>query len=252
MQHNITQKNKSNVIKQTEESQKKAKRRLIGSIFLLLVALVVLLNVTAKMKPVAVEPNTVQIKNTAIINSSAPVIAKQIASEPLLTQNNAVAANATTPNDSLASTKDNSSGGYKAKIESINNQVGTATETRAATKKLATVNASQPQRVYADHLFFTPQVVAITVKHQASPEDILNGNTTNDDTPKQKYYVQLTASHDKSKLMGIKQALGSKGVQATVQAVTISDGTTVYRLRMGPFSSRELAQKNMAKLQSAD
>lgn len=251
MQHNITQKNKSNVIKQTEESQKKAKRRLIGSIFLLLVALVILLNVTAKMKPVAVEPNTVQIKNTAMATSSAPIIAKQIASQPLLTQNNAMPA--TTTNDSLVSTKENSSGGYKGKIESINNQfgAGTTTQAKVASKQPAATNESQPQRVYADHLFFTPQIVAITVKHQASPEDILNGNTT-DEPSKHQYYIQLTASHDKNKLMGIKQALDSKGLQASVQAVTVRDGTTVYRLRMGPYDNKDLAQRNMAKLQGAD
>ncbi|MCE3268906.1 MAG: hypothetical protein K0R49_1158, partial [Burkholderiales bacterium] len=56
MQINNPKNNTSNLIKQTESAKKKARRRLIGSIFLLFTALIILLNVTKKVKPIPVNP----------------------------------------------------------------------------------------------------------------------------------------------------------------------------------------------------
>jgi hypothetical protein len=64
MQHNFQPKNKSHLIRVTEEAKRKSRHRLMGSIFLLLVALVVLLNVTSKVKPIPLKPQNIEIKNT--------------------------------------------------------------------------------------------------------------------------------------------------------------------------------------------
>ena len=57
--------NKSHLIRLTEVQKKKARRRLIGSIFLLLIALAVLLHVTANVQPIQVDPEVIEVKNTA-------------------------------------------------------------------------------------------------------------------------------------------------------------------------------------------
>ena len=81
--------NKSSIIKITEDAKRKSRQRLIGSIVLLFFALVVLLNVTAKVKPILINPEVIEIKNSSgptltLKNSRAasqPVIA--VASAPI-------------------------------------------------------------------------------------------------------------------------------------------------------------------------
>ena len=55
MEPNFPDKNKSHLIRLTDVQKKKARRRLIGSLFLLLIALIILLNVTSRVTPVEVE-----------------------------------------------------------------------------------------------------------------------------------------------------------------------------------------------------
>ena len=82
--------NKSNIIKITEDAKRKSRHRLIGSIVLLFFALIVLLNVTAKVKPIPINPDVVEIKMIhlpplqlmPVINASAPLIASN-ASAPV-------------------------------------------------------------------------------------------------------------------------------------------------------------------------
>ncbi len=65
------QKNTSQIIKQTLQAKKKSRQRLIGSIFLLFIALIILLSITSKIKPNN-EPIRVVLKNSP--SESNPII----------------------------------------------------------------------------------------------------------------------------------------------------------------------------------
>ncbi len=53
---------KSSLIRLNNLANKKARRRLVGSIFLLVIALLVLFQVTSKIKPVQIKPESIEIK----------------------------------------------------------------------------------------------------------------------------------------------------------------------------------------------
>lgn len=54
----------SNLIQMNQEQKRKSRHRVIGSVTLLFIALVVLLNVTSNVRPIAINPQVVEIKNT--------------------------------------------------------------------------------------------------------------------------------------------------------------------------------------------
>lgn len=216
MEPNFPDKNKSHLIRLTDVQKKKARRRLIGSLFLLLIALIILLNVTSRVTPVEVEQKKldVEIKNTASkpvpsVNTSQPIAANNSES-PIM-----VGANASQP------AKDNASGAPVVAPVSAE-----STTTRTLTLK--------------------PRIVADMPKtSKPSPEDILNGIEGGANAKPSRYYVQLIASSDKDKLIHFQNALANQGVKTTIQSVDTPNGT-VYRLRVGPFTNKDEAN-NMLK-----
>ncbi len=242
--------NKSNIIKITEEAKRKSRQRLIGSIILLGFALFILLNVTAKVKPIAINPDVVEIKNKAasgtnsttlmvknnasasVINASAPV-ATQVNNESV-DQIAAIAAS-----NPVASKKSASQGtGFKAGVLNRNNsetttQNQTTTETPAVIKTPSSAPAKKPK----------PKA------KPSNPEDILNGlvdnaatKNTKQNTTLGKNYIQFAALKNQSKADQLQQVLASKGINTSVQEIETDNGT-LYRLRAGPFSREDAVQK---------
>jgi DedD protein len=215
MQTNFSDKNKSHLIRITETKKKRARRRLIGSMFLLLVALIVLLRVTNRITPIDVEPKpvTVEIKNTnpRVIASTPKVVASQV-----------VPVNSSAP---IASTP------------------GKIASTPAKNASSAPVNilndSDETESSIAQTMSLKPRLMAETVKAAMSPEDILNGQS--DTGAKTRYYVQLLASVDKNKLIQMQDTLAAKGFKTIIQSVDTPNGI-VYRLRIGPFADKDEAQ----------
>jgi DedD protein len=255
--------NKSNIIKITEDAKRKSRHRLIGSIVLLFFALVVLLNVTAKVKPIPINPEVVEIKNDA---SATLANANHNASAPLATTTNAsapVTSSATIaaikPSEStlntvttVAAAPTNSGNGFKAGVVSTENKhslplQGTISQTPQTTKSVD----------------LAPEKPKAKVKKAAvNPADILDAigdSPSNDDTaaapaptPKVKNnatsstgkssYIQFAALSSEDKAQALQQTLAAHGINATIKPIQTAKGT-LYRLRAGPFDRSSAEQK---------
>lgn len=241
---------KSSLIRLNNLANKKARRRLVGSIFLLVIALLVLLQVTSKIKPIQIKPESIEVKtskktvhqdnlsnpiivesrsnvnNAIITTASAPRIEHIYAGEPKLTVNKPKAASSTVKAILEDKHKNSSS------PDNVINQQQVA--------------ASAPDAKQNPNLHITP-IIAIeqSSSHLATPEDILNGITTK--TSKAQFFVQLTASKDKNKLLAIKSKLAENGIYTKLQTVKHGDNT-LYRLRVGPFNDKISAKTKLIEI----
>lgn len=256
MQPKYNPNNKSNnLIQRNQELKRKSRHRLIGSIVLLFIALAILMNVTSNVKPIAISPNVIEIKNTAAsaplaanpsdssapiaTNASQPVVGEsQQTSEPIVAESPVAATTGT---------------GFRAAVVTKTNKNGTvqvkAPEPPAAVKETA------PKET-------TTAVVKPVAKPKINPAAILDdvGDTSNEpittiDTSKKKTttggkaYIQFAALSSQDKASQLQQELASHGVHATVQTIQTEKGT-LYRLRAGPFS-REDAQSKLQQISAS-
>ncbi|MDQ5921512.1 MAG: DedD protein [Pseudomonadota bacterium] len=227
MQQNFS--NKSHLIRLTDVQKKKARRRLIGSIFLLLLALIILLNVTSKITPVEVEHKklNIEIKNTS---SQAISLSANSSSSPVKS--------ATTTNSSVAS-------GTMATITinaSAPGAINVATARTSPSTENANGNTESGQtnansKNTAPTLMFKPRLITDPIKSKLLPEDILEGKDADSVVIGNRYYVQLIASSDKEKLIHFQDILANKGIKTLIQNVDTPNGI-VYRLRVGPFNNK--------------
>lgn len=231
MQLNNPKNNTSNLIKQSELAKKKARRRLIGSIFLLFTALIILLNVTAKVKPIPVTPKVIEIGNaSAAIKASAPTKQLPNASAPITDASAPI--NASSPvaaNSAITSPGENESPGSGFRAGVINRGDGTTSQTTPT--EAVTVTPK-------------PLIITMNIGHKPTPEDILNGNV--DSKSETIYYIQIAASPNKSGLETIQHNLADKGIKSFVQNAK----NNTYRLRAGPFRNKNDANDKLAQIQT--
>ncbi len=228
--------NKSNIIKVTEEAKRKSRQRLIGSIILLFFALVILLNVTAKVKPIPINPEVVEIKSTAsgVINASAAQsqtkpASSQVSSASVPATNNASGGVKTMPasqvlgGDNTTTTANNTpqvlggvnsqasprsknasttaTNGFKANIVNTETKNADSKNNADTTNKhplplQGNINRTEQQNQSVD-LTKQPAKPKVKAKPQVNPEDILNGLV--DETPSQKAEtIKTTTKADKS------------------------------------------------------
>lgn len=250
--------NPSNIIKATEEAKRKSRHRLIGSIVLLFFALIVLLNVTAKVKPIAINPNVVEIKNTQESNLAAN--AHSSASNPLTQASGVVVAK---PTESALSSGVQSAEN-PAQILNQTNSVAVKPTTQTRQLPLqGTVSQATEQAQTAE---IAPPVVTKPKKVKpivVSPADILNDTgqvdnlsqqSSDEPTPAKvsattvggKSYVQFAALSSPEKAQQFQTILANHGINATIQPIKTEKGT-LYRLRAGPFN-RDLAVQKLQKM----
>lgn len=238
--------NKSNIIKITEEAKRKSRQRLIGSIILLGIALFVLLNVTAKVKPITINPDVVEIKNKAAsaINATTLMV-KNNASAPSINNESKIAVPAESQNQittiaasAPAMAKSSASQtGFKAGVVNKNTNQATTVIT-TPTEQSVKVTSSLPVKK------------AKPKPKPANPEDILNGLIDDADAnpapqpqaKKSKNYIQFAALKSQDKADELQQILLSHGINAKVQQIQTDNGT-LYRLRAGPFNRQDAEQK---------
>ena len=227
------QKNTSPIIKQTLDAKKKSRRRLIGSIFLLFIALIILLNITSKVKPVN-SPIKVDIKNNSA--ESNPIIVtsdntanniNMIESTPTISENVS-----TEPPITISKT-----------IES---------QTHHSTIVISNVVNTAPKYVpkYQAHVV-TRDSSKESIK-KPSPLDILNDTSKNSKqlntaTSDNKIYIQLAAASHKENVIQLQTELTNKGVKTFIQEINTPKGT-MYRLRIGPFNNKNNAEHKLAEL----
>ncbi len=223
MQQNFSS-NRSHLIKVTEIQKKKAKRRLIGSIFLLVIALAVLLYVIANIEPIPVRPKIIEIKSTA-----SNVI-----------QNNFNNASAT---KAIASSIIASAPVEQVIASAPINEASQVVKVIASQTETNNTNASSPLAI------LKPRIVTDTVKTKSTPEDILNGIDSSSKPEATRYYVQLLGSDDKPKLLKLQATLKDKGINTSMQTVDTPNGK-VYRLRIGPFTNKDAADKKLNLIKS--
>ncbi len=243
--------NKSNLIKLTEEAKRKSRRRLIGSIFLLFIALLILLNITAKVKPIPINPEIVEIKNSKVIES----ISKNSASSALSATNtrpeSASSVRGAMPEESAHASLSPSSTTASAPLAAeINQQIQaeshTPPETPETPERLSKAKQNKPAKSSAKKTI-----------HEAAPElnpaDILDGVENSHTAAKanlnKSSYLQFAALSSKTKAYDLQQALNEHGINASVQEITTQHGT-LYRLRAGPFS-RDTAQQKLQQMSNA-
>lgn len=252
--------NKSNIIKITEDAKRKSRHRLIGSIVLLFFALVVLLNVTAKVKPIPINPEVVEIKNDASAaltananhNASAPLIATNSSALTASTPVAAIKPAESTQNSNttvVAAAPANSGNGFKAGVVS--------TESKHSLPLQGTISQTPQTTKSVDLSTEKPKVKKAAV----NPADILDAigdSPSNDDTtvavpaakPKtdsanstaKGSYIQFAALSSQDKAEALQQSLAAHGINATIKPIQTAKGT-LYRLRAGPFERSSAEQK---------
>jgi DedD protein len=232
MQANFSDKNKSHLIKLTENKKTKARRRIIGSVFLLIIALIILVKVTSRVTPIdqVKKPVSVEIKNTS------PVASKPIASQVVAASTPIIAASA--PSKMISSTP-------VAMPIKASSPVIASTPSRSNQP----VNILNTETKNTEVQALKPRIVTDTPKTTLSPEDILNGQSKASVKPR--YYVQLIASSDKNKLIQMQDTFANKGIKTIIQSVDTPKGT-VYRLRSGPFSNQTDAERMLKDINSSD
>lgn len=255
--------NKSNIIKITEDAKRKSRHRLIGSIVLLFFALIVLLNVTAKVKPIPINPDVVEIKNDASAtlatnashNASAPLIASN-ASAPVASSGVIAAikpAESTLNTKTIASsTTSNSGNGFKAGVVNTENKhslplQGTISQTPQTTKNVE-LNTEKPKAKVKKAAVNPADILDAIGDSQSSDDSATTAapapkvkNTTSSSTGKSSY-IQFAALSSQDKAQALQQTLAAHGINATIKPIQTAKGT-LYRLRAGPFDRSVAEQK---------
>lgn len=240
MQANFPSKPKSHLIRLTDIAKKKARRRLLGSIFLLIIALIILLEVTARIKPIAINPKTIEI-NPKINATSIPNTAIHTEKSTLMASNPIM--DKETASQVIQNTS--ASGGFKASVVNLDNNSDAAKVNSLNAKKDAA--SASAKSVSSPLAKLSPQIVSEAPhRKKLTPEEILNGATL-PENEEPHFFVQVMASSNKNKLIQIEHELAKRDIKAMLQSSTHGD-TTIYRLRIGPFTDRDTATNRLSEL----
>jgi len=197
--------------------RKRARRRLVGSVVLVIIAIIVF--------PMILERTPKQEgKEIEII----------IPSENLLDESSAIVA----PEDSVPDTVS----------ASINATTGSSTESN--TSKEVITEAEQIKEKKSDLLIKPVQ----KKKEQAGRAVGSKGGSENNHKDKkpivtiEKFVVQLGAFSDSTKAKHQRRSLTSNGIKKAYTETIKNKNKEVTRVRVGPFSTREAAEKEQKKL----
>lgn len=236
--------NKSSTqIQKTIDDRRKSRRRVLGSIVLLCIALAALLNVTAHVKPIPINPEVVEIKDA---NASAAVanLKTNASGTPLVTASAPLILVAESAKIALAQISTpiaESSSGFKAGI--VANEKKNSSSIAVATKPIAPVTPKVV--VNKKPVLIDPAAILDDVADsQAEPTVTTSPNPKTSPSAKTsgKAYIQFAALSTTEKAASLQQSLSSKGINASVEPIVTSKGT-LYRLRAGPFSRQDATAK---------
>lgn len=253
----------SNLIQMNIAQKKKSRHRVIGSIVLLFIALVVLLNVTSNVKPISINPQVVEVK----VTSSAPVPNIKANSSATIAKSSS---SGTISSDPIAVIANNNSSqpsnGFRAGVVSKTTKSNTVTAVAAPIQQkqqavIATTVTTTENNVVKPKM---PVVIATptpkpSTKPKINPAAILDdiADVGHEEIAKieankqknsnaNKSYIQFAALSSQEKATKLQQDLASSGVSATIQTIQTPKGT-LYRLRAGPYS-KEVAQSKLQQV----
>lgn len=248
--------------------RKRARRRLVGAVTLVIMSTLVLWNVVGRIPNRPMKPESVQI--TAGGLASAPAVKPA----PVATASAAVVAQppAKPVQAPQMATLDNQPVAPVAKKEpvapvpvpepalpAVAKSEHKAKAAHADAAKSGLTGEGKPK-----HAKPAETQVEKPVEHklkQANPADILNGKVAADEAPAAKaeapaagakghYVVQLAALSDPAKADALKAKLSANGIAAHFSKVETSKGE-VTRVRVGPFASQEEANATLRRLAKA-
>lgn len=213
-------KTQSQLIKNTEELKIKTRRRLIGSIALLLIAIFILVKINYKGYQ---HKNNIAI--TVIKNNESNLNSTN-------TSNNVINQNINNESSGESNIKKIESNYINSQVtESVNFNNNLESIIKKNDNKKDIHNRNNHTNQHNNH-YFKPKIVA-DVENISNPDDILN-NITN---PK-KFYVQFIALDNKEKILLEKKYLQELGVKTILSQVKIKN-KIFYRLRSNSFNSKE-------------
>lgn len=230
--------------------RKRARRRLVGAIVLVLVATTVLWNVLDALPEQEMKPEQVEISGLpASAPTPAPVaLPPVVASAPQETDILATLP----PEDSVLAPPPAAEASRPPPVAPVAPAVApAAVVTPSPAPKPAESKPVTPK--VGDR---KPEPVVTEKKAAPDPAAILEGREA--EAPRaatsaastEKYQVQLAALSDADKISALKQRLSAVGVAARFSKVQTSKGE-VTRVRVGPFGSRAEADAALRKLERA-
>lgn len=231
--------------------RKRARRRLVGAIVLVLVATTVLWNVLDALPEQEMKPEQVEISG---LPASAPTQAP-VALPP-------VAASAPQETDILATLPPEDSvlapppAAEASRPPAVAPVAPAVAVTPPAVPKAAEPKPVEPKPVAPKVADKKTEPAVAEKKAAPDPAAILEGREA--EAPRaattaataEKYQVQLAALSDADKISALKQRLSAVGVAARFSKVQTSKGE-VTRVRVGPFGSRAEADAALRKLERA-
>ncbi|MDC7707383.1 SPOR domain-containing protein [Vogesella indigofera] len=231
--------------------RKRARRRLVGAIVLVLVATTVLWNVLDALPEQEMKPEQVEISGLpASAPPQAPVALPPVAaSAPQETDILATLP----PEDSVLAPPPAADASRPPAVVPVAPAVAV---TPPAVPKAAEPKPVEPKPVAPKVADKKPEPVVAEKKTAPDPAAILEGREA--EAPRaattaataEKYQVQLAALSDADKISALKQRLSAVGVAARFSKVQTSKGE-VTRVRVGPFGSRAEADAALRKLERA-
>jgi DedD protein len=231
--------------------RKRARRRLVGAVVLVLVATLILWKVVGRVPEQQMRPESVLVVGVA----SAPVQAgAHPASAPLVASAPAEAsvADATALPESLSTLSKPVAPARPEHTDGSAAAAHPATAAPAPAAHPAPAVAPAPARDKKPE----PQPARPAPHKKPDPAAILEGHFDSVDAPApvtarhERYLIQLAALSDPAKADALRSRLSGLGVQASFSKVKTSKGQ-VTRVRVGPFSSREEANVVLRKLARA-
>jgi len=236
--------------------RKRARRRLVGAVVLVLVATLVLWKVVGRVPEQPMRPESVLVVGVA----SAPVPAKTAASAPRA----ASAPSSASQPQTTALPESLSTLSQPVPAQDLAHAEGSAAvhkrppaDASAPTHHKNDSKAAKPKADNATAAAATPAKPKSKAKKQADPAAILEGRADSADTTpdaaattSHKFVIQLAALSDPAKADALRGKLSDLGVQARFSKVQTSKGD-VTRVRVGPFASRDAANAVLRKLANA-
>lgn len=230
--------------------RKRARRRLVGAIVLVLVATTVLWNVLDALPEQEMKPEQVEISGLpASAPTPAPVaLPPVVASAPQETDILATLP----PEDSVLAPPPAAEASRPPAVAPVTPAVAPA----AVVTPPPAPKPVEPKPVTPKVADKKPEPAVAEKKAAPDPAAILEGREA--EAPRaattaataEKYQVQLAALSDADKISALKQRLSAVGVAARFSKVQTSKGE-VTRVRVGPFGSRAEADAALRKLERA-
>ncbi len=269
----MQQNNKHRAINLLEQQKRSARHKLIGSIFLLLIALNVLLYITTKNYQTATIKNNVsiifnddnsntpkyKINNNQIIqkNTDDVLLAnKPLPAEKNNNQNSTESLSAFNTDESLVTIKaikqdkgtnnaDNNLSHAASNDDITKNIINNLDNNSVGNKNSTKINVAIDNQI----INFKPKIITQKFINNQDPSDILNAKV-NDVNFKEKYFIQIFASNNQDTVIKFKNLLLQQNIlnkySYTIAKIITESNVAIYLLKVGSFPNKNIANSELS------